>query len=187
MKNGRIKELAEQAGIFENLHTTQKLAELIIRECIDIAEGTRYDGKVVASRIKFNFGVDNEEIIRKIDDLLNADPAAAEEFENWCRESDDGGEERESNSRFHNFAEGICESYQAGILDAIDAQIDARSDLKAHDEESRALLDELPISNCLVHVISCKTHPDAPHGFLRNASHNADRYVCECEHWEEPK
>ena len=35
--------------------------------------------------------------------------------------------------------------------------------------------------------VSCKTHPDAPHGFLRNASHNADRYVCECEHWEEPK
>jgi len=36
-------------------------------------------------------------------------------------------------------------------------------------------------------VVKCKTHPDAPHGFLRNASHNADRYVCECEHWEEPK
>jgi hypothetical protein len=30
----------------------------------------------------------------------------------------------------------------------------------------------------------CKTHPAAPHGFLRNASHNAGRYVCECEHWE---
>ena len=32
--------------------------------------------------------------------------------------------------------------------------------------------------------ITCKTHPDAPHGFDRNASHNADRYVCECESWE---
>ena len=30
----------------------------------------------------------------------------------------------------------------------------------------------------------CKTHPDAPHGFDRNASHSADRYVCECEGWE---
>ena len=30
----------------------------------------------------------------------------------------------------------------------------------------------------------CKDHPDAPHGFDRNASHNADRYVCECESWE---
>ena len=32
--------------------------------------------------------------------------------------------------------------------------------------------------------VFCKTHPDAPHGFDRNASHNADRYVCECEGWE---
>jgi hypothetical protein len=33
----------------------------------------------------------------------------------------------------------------------------------------------------------CKTDPRAPHGFDRNASHNADRYVCECEGWEPPK
>jgi hypothetical protein len=33
----------------------------------------------------------------------------------------------------------------------------------------------------------CKTHPDAPHGFDRNASHSADRYVCECEGWEPSK
>jgi hypothetical protein len=32
----------------------------------------------------------------------------------------------------------------------------------------------------------CKDHPDAPHGFDRNASHNADRYVCECGSWQEP-
>lgn len=30
----------------------------------------------------------------------------------------------------------------------------------------------------------CNPHPDAPHGFDRNASHNEDRYVCECESWE---
>jgi hypothetical protein len=34
---------------------------------------------------------------------------------------------------------------------------------------------------------TCKTHPKAPHGFLRNDSHNLGRYVCECEHWEEPE
>jgi hypothetical protein len=34
--------------------------------------------------------------------------------------------------------------------------------------------------------MKCKTHPDAPHGFLRNASHSEDRYVCECEFWEPP-
>ena len=33
----------------------------------------------------------------------------------------------------------------------------------------------------------CKTDPRAPHGFLRNASHCEDRYVCECEYWEPPK
>lgn len=32
--------------------------------------------------------------------------------------------------------------------------------------------------------VQCKTHPDAPHGFDRNASHSLGRYVCECEYWE---
>jgi hypothetical protein len=30
----------------------------------------------------------------------------------------------------------------------------------------------------------CNPHPKAPHGFNRNASHNADRYVCDCEGWD---
>ena len=30
----------------------------------------------------------------------------------------------------------------------------------------------------------CNPHPKAPHGFSRNASHSADRYVCECEGWD---
>lgn len=34
--------------------------------------------------------------------------------------------------------------------------------------------------------MDCKVDPRAPHGFLRNASHSADRYVCECEFWEPP-
>jgi hypothetical protein len=34
--------------------------------------------------------------------------------------------------------------------------------------------------------MKCKTHPDAPHGFDRNGSHSADRYVCMCEHWNPP-
>ena len=36
-------------------------------------------------------------------------------------------------------------------------------------------------------AMTCKTHPDAPHGFDRNASHSQDRYVCECESWEPPE
>lgn len=35
--------------------------------------------------------------------------------------------------------------------------------------------------------VPCKSDPRAPHGFLRNASHNEDRYVCECENWEPPE
>jgi hypothetical protein len=31
----------------------------------------------------------------------------------------------------------------------------------------------------------CNPHPNAPHGFLRQASHSAGRYVCECEWWDE--
>lgn len=30
----------------------------------------------------------------------------------------------------------------------------------------------------------CNPHPKAPHGFMRNASHTEDRYVCECEAWD---
>lgn len=33
----------------------------------------------------------------------------------------------------------------------------------------------------------CDEHPDAPHGFNRNASHNEGRYVCDCEYWVPPK
>jgi hypothetical protein len=53
--------------------------------------------------------------------------------------------------------------------------------LKAENEklkEQLKLRDNTP---------DCKTHPDAPHGFDRNASHSEDRYVCECEGWEPPK
>ena len=32
--------------------------------------------------------------------------------------------------------------------------------------------------------VPCKEHPNAPHGFDRNASHAEGRYVCECEYWE---
>jgi len=31
---------------------------------------------------------------------------------------------------------------------------------------------------------TCNQHPDAPHGFCRQASHGAGRYVCECEGWK---
>ena len=45
----------EQVGMYPQL--MERFAELIITECVDIANDTRYDGKVVANRIKFVFGV----------------------------------------------------------------------------------------------------------------------------------
>jgi hypothetical protein len=105
-----------------------RFVELIVREHLGIWDlmdnGNKVEGYIemedYPKAIVEHFG------LREINDDLSK----AEEFENWCRESDDG-----------NAAD----------------------------------------------YIDCKTHPDAPHGFSRNASHNADRYVCECEHWEEPK
>ena len=72
--NPRIRELAVMANpsskeIYEadnwqyncaawDSNNLEKFAELIVQECIDIANDTRYDGKVVANRIKFVFGVE---------------------------------------------------------------------------------------------------------------------------------
>lgn len=39
------------------------------------------------------------------------------------------------------------------------------------------------ISDEKIGEVPCSEHPDAPHGFNRNASHCADRYVCDCEGW----
>ena len=74
--NERIKQLADEAGLkyhnwitnesnvndgdfkYPRLEDYEKFAELIVGECIDIANDTRYDGKIVANRIKFVFGVE---------------------------------------------------------------------------------------------------------------------------------
>ena len=34
--------------------------------------------------------------------------------------------------------------------------------------------------------MTCTPHPDAPHGFDRDASHTEERYVCDCESWTPP-
>ena len=46
--NTRIKELMEQAGIFENQYTTEKFAELIVRECVEVC------GSVAAVRAGYH-------------------------------------------------------------------------------------------------------------------------------------
>lgn len=64
-------------------------------------------------------------------------------------------------------------------------------------EDADAVIAELDAGYILVpksHTIAtavtgrrdCNLHPDAPHGFDRNASHSEDRYVCDCEGWVPP-
>lgn len=47
------------AGMSEELSAmVNHFAETAVRECINIANDTRYDGRIVANRIKFAFGVE---------------------------------------------------------------------------------------------------------------------------------
>lgn len=60
---------------------------------------------------------------------------------------------------------------------------DAIDDPDGYDEGSTlAQIDAL--HRKLTAAQGCNPHPKAPHGFLRNASHTEDRYVCECEYWD---
>lgn len=63
----------------------------------------------------------------------------------------------------------------------VSAAFNALAKCVKEKEELQAQLNQQPQKP------KCKTHPDAPHGFCRDASHSEDRYVCECEFWEEPK
>ena len=65
------------------------------------------------------------------------------------------------------------------------ASLDRRIVMKVNNTELSDKSDKTSINRhkCPIEV-PCKTHPDAPHGFNRNASHAEGRYVCDCEHWE---
>lgn len=70
------------------------------------------------------------------------------------------------------------------VLDAYDSDEGTLLSQIARDDKAmealRATLAETPEDM----PPTCNPHPDAPHGFNRNASHSEDRYVCECEGWE---
>lgn len=84
-------------------------------------------------------------------------------------------------------------------LEAIKENPDGSADYMIEDltdEEATALIRlgiikalETAIENARKYAViegqevPCKEHPDAPHGFDRNASHSLGRYVCECEGW----
>ena len=64
-------------------------------------------------------------------------------------------EENESNSRFHTFAEMVCESYQSKMLTDIDAQMLANPELITPADEAqlnrldKLLVDVIPLNNPL--------------------------------------
>jgi hypothetical protein len=57
--NARIKELAVEAGFYANpdVEKFEKFAELIVRECVGIADEYDGVGSTIVSRIKEHFGV----------------------------------------------------------------------------------------------------------------------------------
>ena len=69
--------------------------------------------------------------------------------------------------------------------------IKAATRIRARGEFSKPLDNAVHASDISAERVDetpkCKDDPRAPHGFDRNASHNADRYVCECEFWEPPE
>lgn len=62
--NEKFKQFSLEAGGSHyptiNPQLQQRFGELILQECIAIAEDTQYDGRVVAERIRFAFGLDRE-------------------------------------------------------------------------------------------------------------------------------
>ena len=68
--NTRIKQLAEQAGAgwdhkyhwYVGSETMQKFAELIVKECVGVADHSNVTGKsIIGQRIKDHFGVSDEQ------------------------------------------------------------------------------------------------------------------------------
>lgn len=58
--NERIKELAEQAGIYENRYTAEKFAELIVQKCADIGQQYADGNYEVYNQIMAHFGMEEE-------------------------------------------------------------------------------------------------------------------------------
>ncbi len=67
--NERIKQLAEQAGAgwdhkyhwYVGSETMQKFAELIVKECVGVADHSNVTGKsIIGQRIKEHFAVNDE-------------------------------------------------------------------------------------------------------------------------------
>ena len=96
--NERIGKLAEEAGLLgpssrvgDSHSATEKFVELLVREHLGIWDlmdnGNDVEGYIDME--DYPKAIINHFGLRKIDDDLSK----AEEFENWCKESDDGAAE----------------------------------------------------------------------------------------------
>lgn len=101
------------------------------------------------------------------------DEADGQPYRSVCVRSDEQAAEytagvllRELDSEFLDFGAWLSEELTGTPM----SRIDLESCL-----EDWKVVEPLPSG--------CNPHPDAPHGFDRNASHNQDRYVCNCEGW----
>ena len=57
--NERIKELMEEAGIYENQYTAEMFAQLIVKECALTAGLMEHEGRRgIGAQILDNFGVE---------------------------------------------------------------------------------------------------------------------------------
>ena len=98
------------------------------------------------------------------------------------------------------YAAGISAADRRFVMDSVNASASVRAALSHHEDGGRAepvwcsCGDAImPDTGAKCGVCAsgvalggeppCNPHPDAPHGYNRNASHNAGRYVCDCEGW----
>jgi hypothetical protein len=84
-----------------------------------------------------------------------------------------------------------CDTFERGELehtiDSLVAEVERLTAVNATvTHANKAMHEELEKALAKVEP-ACNPHPDAPHGFDRNGSHNAGRYVCECEGWTAPE
>ena len=89
----------------------------------------------------------------------------------------------------------IAEMYCYGMGDIDDAIKELKEALADHSGDANEMVSRpqncgTRHCSCIECVMepateekACSDHPDAPHGFDRNASHNAGHYVCDCEGW----
>ena len=79
----------------------------------------------------------------------------------------------------HPKGEVVCWADYKAALEAKEAEIEALRAEVAALRTAGVTAEYAPNAEQ-----DCSTHPDAPHGFDRNMSHNLGRYVCECENWK---